>query len=82
MNITLSIDERIAEAARKAAGAMATLELMVGALDLRVLHSLSFYDALILRAAMVSGCQQLLTEDMQYGASFGGVRIVNPFLAS
>lgn len=60
----------------------ATVDLMAGALDLHVLHSLSFYDALILRAAIVSGCQQLLTEDMQHGATFGGVRIVNPFLAS
>ena len=54
--------------------------LMAGALDLHVLHSFSFYDALILQAAIVSGCQQLLSEDMQHGATFGGVRIVNPFL--
>lgn len=58
----------------------ATVELMVGAIDLHVLHSFSFYDALILQAAIVSGCQQLLSEDMQHGATFGGVRIVNPFL--
>ena len=58
----------------------ATAQLMAGALDLHVLHSLSFYDALILRAAIVSGCLQLLSEDMQHGATFGGVRIVNPFL--
>lgn len=58
----------------------ATAELMASALDLHVLHSLSFYDALILQAAIVSGCQQVLSEDMQHGAAFGGVRIVNPFL--
>ena len=58
----------------------ATAELMTGALDLHVLHSFSFYDALILQAAISSGCQQLLSEDMQNGATFGGVRIVNPFL--
>ena len=56
-----------------------TAELMASALDLHVLHSFSFYDALILQAAIVSGCQQLLSEDMQHGATFGGVRIVNPF---
>ena len=59
----------------------ATAELMAGALDLHVLHSVSFYDALILQAAIVSGCQQLLSEDMLHGATFGGVRIVNPFMA-
>ena len=58
----------------------ATADLMAGALNLFVLHSLSFYDALILQAAIVSGCQQVLSEDMQHGAAFGGVRIVNPFL--
>ena len=57
-----------------------TAELMAGALDLHVLHGLAFYDALILQAAIVSGCQQLLSEDMQHGATFGGVRIVNPFV--
>ena len=59
----------------------ATAELMTGALDLHVLHSFSFYDALILQAAISSGCQQLLSEDMQHGATFGGVPIVNPFLS-
>ena len=58
----------------------ATADLMAGALNLFVLHSLSFYDALILQAAIVSGCQQVLSEDMQHGAAFGGVRIANPFL--
>jgi len=57
-------------------------ELMTGAIDLHVLHSFSFYDALILQAAIVSGCQQLLSEDMQHGATYGGVRIVNPFLTA
>ena len=59
-----------------------TGELMAGALDLHVLHSLSFYDALILQAAKVSGCKQLLSEDMPNGAIVDGVRIVSPFLAA
>lgn len=57
----------------------ASAELIAGALDLHVLHGLSFYDALIVRAAVVSGCQRLLSEDMQHGAIFGAVRIENPF---
>ena len=55
-------------------------DLIAGALDLHVLHSLSFYDAMILQAAVVSGCQRVLSEDMQHGATLGGVRIENPFL--
>ena len=57
-------------------------ELIAGALDLHVLHNLAFYDALIIQAAVVSGCERLLTEDMQHGAVIGGVRIENPFLVA
>lgn len=49
------------------------------ALDLTVLHKLSFYDALIVEAAARAGCAELLSEDMQAGAVISGVRIVNPF---
>ena len=54
-------------------------DLIAGALDLHVLHGISFYDALIVQAAAASGCQQVLTEDMRHGATIAGVRIENPF---
>lgn len=60
----------------------ASAELVAGALDLHVLHSLSFYDALIVQAAVVSGCHRVLSEDMQHGAVYGGVRIENPFIGA
>jgi predicted nucleic acid-binding protein len=44
-----------------------------------VARGLSFYDALIAQAAVVSGCEQLLSEDFQTGTSLSGVRVVNPF---
>ncbi len=56
-------------------------DLIAGALDLHVLHGLSFHDALIVQAAATSGCQRLLSEDMQHGATIAGVRIENPFRA-
>lgn len=55
-------------------------DLIAGALDLHVLRSLSFYDALIVQAAIVGGCERVLSEDMQHGAVLGGVRIENPFV--
>lgn len=58
-----------------------TPDLIAGGLDLHVLHSLSFYDALVVQAAVVSGCQRLLSEDLQDGAVIAGVRIENPFRA-
>lgn len=57
----------------------ATAGLITEALNLHVLHGFSFYDALIVQAAIASGCSQLLSEDMQDGAIFSGVRIANPF---
>jgi predicted nucleic acid-binding protein len=53
--------------------------LIVDALDLHALRGVSFYDALIVQAAVASGCERLLSEDLQDGAVLAGVRIVNPF---
>lgn len=53
--------------------------LVLGAIDLQRLHPLSFWDAMILEAARVSGCGAVLSEDMQPGATIAGVKIVNPF---
>ena len=54
-------------------------DLVTAALDIHVLHRLSYWDALIVQAARQSGCVQLLTEDMNTGAVVAGVRLVNPF---
>lgn len=40
---------------------------------------LAFYDALIVAAAVESGCDALYSEDMQHGRKFGELAIVNPF---
>lgn len=60
----------------------ASADLIGGALDLHVLRGLSFYDALIVQAAIKSGCERVLSEDMQHGAVFAGVRIENPFAST
>jgi predicted nucleic acid-binding protein len=57
-----------------------TLELHLAARTFSEDHSLSFYDALIVAAALEAGCDTLFTEDMQHGRKFGGLAIVNPFL--
>ena len=44
-------------------------------------HALSWWDALIVAAAQVCECDVLLTEDLQHGQVFDGVRVVNPFAA-
>jgi predicted nucleic acid-binding protein len=54
-------------------------EHVLGAIDLASLHSLSLWDALIVRAASASGCARLLTEDLSHGQVIDGVRVENPF---
>ncbi|MGE0158247.1 MAG: PIN domain-containing protein [Gemmatimonadales bacterium] len=41
---------------------------------------LSWWDALIVAAAQAGGCTHLLTEDLQDGQVFAGVRVISPFV--
>jgi predicted nucleic acid-binding protein len=56
-----------------------TPSLIAGAIELHALRGVQFYDGLILLAAIAIGCSLLLSEDLQDGAVFSGVKIVNPF---
>ena len=42
-------------------------------------HRISLWDALIVEAAQARACRRLLTEDLQHGRQFGGLRVENPF---
>lgn len=55
--------------------------LYLKGLQLQQRWSLSFYDALIVAAALQAGCTRLLSEDMQHGLRIETLRIENPFLA-
>ena len=54
--------------------------LIVSASKLEEDHSLAWWDALIISAALRSGAATLLSEDLQHGRRFGRVTIRNPFL--
>lgn len=56
-----------------------TSELLMGAIVLHRQARLSFWDALIVQAAIESGCSTLYSEDMNAGQNFGALTIVNPF---
>src|SRR5712691_1803873 len=57
-------------------------ELIDTALDLFENDKVSWWDALIIGAALHGGCQTLLSEDLQHGREIRGMRIENPFRAS
>jgi predicted nucleic acid-binding protein len=42
-------------------------------------HGLSWWDSLIVAAAHRQGCGTLLTEDLQHGAVYAGVTVLDPF---
>jgi predicted nucleic acid-binding protein len=54
--------------------------LILEAIDMTRLISISFRDALIVSSARIAGCRLIYTEDMQHGQLIGGVRVCNPFL--
>jgi predicted nucleic acid-binding protein len=57
----------------------ADLSLVRSAVELSRTRRLSLWDALIVRAAQIGGCERLLSEDLQHGVQFDGLRVENPF---
>ena len=58
-----------------------TIEIHQRGLQLAERYGFSFYDALIVAAAIDSGCTELITEDLQHGQVIAGtLTIRNPFL--
>ena len=57
-----------------------TLTTHANAVSLARDHRTAFDDALVIAAAIESGCDILYSEDMQHGRAFGGVTILNPFI--
>jgi predicted nucleic acid-binding protein len=55
------------------------LEDVLAAIDLHRLHQFSFWDSLIVQAALRAGCSILFSEDLQTGRKIAGLEIVNPF---
>ena len=53
--------------------------LCLEALRLCEAHRLSWYDSLIIAAAVESNCAILYSEDLQHGRRFGNTKVVNPF---
>jgi predicted nucleic acid-binding protein len=54
--------------------------LFAEALRLNDRYRLSWYDALIVAAAVESQCSLLYSEDLQHGQRFGDLQVENPFL--
>ena len=49
------------------------------AIDTKERYGIQFYNALIVAAAEANGCDEILTEDLNDGQTYCGIRAVNPF---
>ncbi len=56
-----------------------TSALVARAVELRVIYGISLQDSMIVAAAETAGAEELLTEDLNDGQLYAGVRAVNPF---
>lgn len=53
--------------------------LLLDAMELQQESRLSFWDALVVQAALEAGCDTLWSEDLNAGQRFGSLLVVNPF---
>ena len=56
-----------------------SIRLYQASLDIRYRYRFSFYDSLIVAAALEAGCKSLFSEDLQDGQQIEGLTITNPF---
>lgn len=56
------------------------LPTILRAVTIQFRYQIAFWDALILSAAEKSGCDILLTEDLNHGQLYGDILVHNPFL--
>jgi predicted nucleic acid-binding protein len=54
-------------------------QLVLEAVQLSQSNKISYWDALVVRAAAVAGCARLLSEDLGDDQVISGVRVENPF---
>jgi predicted nucleic acid-binding protein len=52
------------------------------ALDIEARYQVSFWDALVIQAAVAAGAETLYSEDLSDGQRYGAVRVKNPFKVS
>ncbi len=54
-------------------------ELVRRSVEARAAYGIHFYDGMIVAAAERAGCQRILSEDLNAGQEYFGVKVSNPF---
>jgi predicted nucleic acid-binding protein len=55
-------------------------ELLSSAWHIEEKYKLSWWDSLVVAAALTAGCKTLYTEDLQHNQQIGSLQIINPFV--
>jgi len=64
---------------RRMGNVASSAELVADAIGLHERQQLSWYDSLIVAAALQAQCSILYSEDFQHGRAFGQLRVEDPF---
>jgi predicted nucleic acid-binding protein len=80
MNLDVSVARQRTVFCSKLLRFQPSLDDVFAAIDLHQLHHFAYWDAMIVRAAIQTGCRTLYSEDMQHVRKIHNVEIVNPFL--
>ncbi|MFA6291922.1 MAG: PIN domain-containing protein [Victivallales bacterium] len=56
-----------------------TADIVKRSLELQKLYQINFWDAGIIAAAETANCDSVLTEDLNTGQLYSGIRAINPF---
>jgi predicted nucleic acid-binding protein len=56
-----------------------TLKLLKAALAAKERFRISYWNAAIIEAARSLGCHTILSEDLNHGQDYAGVKVINPF---
>ena len=59
-----------------------TVDLVLSALEIRQQFGVSYWDAAILAAAKITGCDVVYSEDFSHTQDYDGVRVENPFTST
>ncbi len=73
-------EQFLSKVLRRLLAVTSSVELYQQALRVHYRHKLSWYDSLIVAAAIEARYDVLYTEDLQHGQRFGDLVVTNPFL--
>ncbi len=58
-----------------------TADIVKRSVELQKLYQINFWDAGIIASAEMAGCDSIMTEDLNTGQMYSGIRAINPFIS-